>query len=160
MITYSVKKNKRTRMTFRLFGLFLVSFALLMVVPMIMGYEHHKVITLIFAILFGMYGVVLIIHSFGKTSYDIIYEFREDDMLVKHRWGETTYRYEDFTDLSQVSPDNSSFYNIINIRVGRESFIIPFTMKQEFCDKVYTYVNERMTVKMLEDDLIKKDTDQ
>ena len=124
-------------MTFRLFGLFLVSFALLMVVPMIMGYEHHKVITLIFAILFG-----------------------EDDMLVKHRWGKTTYRYEDFTDLSQVSPDNSSFYNIINIRVGRESFIIPFTMKQEFCDKVYTYVNERMTVKMLEDDLLKKDTDQ
>lgn len=154
MITYSVKKNKRTRMTFRLFGLFLVSFALLMVVPMIMGYEHHKVFTVIISILFGMYGIILIIHSYGKTSYDITYEFRQDDMLVKHRWGETVYRYEDFTDLSLITPDNPSVYSIINIRIGKESFIIPFSFKQEFCDKVYTFLNERMTVKMLEDDLI------
>ncbi|MBQ6230368.1 MAG: hypothetical protein IJJ74_04535 [Eubacterium sp.] len=159
MITYSVKKNKRTRMTFRLFGLFLVSFALLMVVPMIMGYEHHKVFTVIISILFGMYGIILIIHSYGKTSYDITYEFRQDDMLVKHRWGETVYHYEDFTDLSLITPDNPSVYSIINIRIGKESFIIPFSFKQEFCDKVYTFLNERMTVKMLEDDLSKKDTE-
>ena len=160
MITYSVKKNKKTRMTFRLFGLFLVSFALLMTVPTIMGYEKVKIFWMIIAILFGLYGMALIFHSFNKTSYDIVYEFREDDMLVKHRWGETVYRYEDFTDLSQISPDNANVYNIINIRIGKESFIIPFTFKKEFCDKVYTFLNERMTVKMLEEDLTKKDTDQ
>ena len=160
MIKYQVKKNKKSRMTFRLFGLFLISFALFMIVPTLMGYEKVKVFWLIITALFGLYGLALVIHSFGKTSYDIDYEFREDDMLVKHHWGETTYRYEDITDLSLISPEHENVYSIINIRFKKENFIIPFTFKKEFCDKVYTYVNERMTVKMLEEDLGKpEDTD-
>ena len=159
MVTYSVKKNKKSRMTFRLFGLFLVSFALLMIVPTLMGYEKVKVFWLIITALFGLYGLMLIIHSFAKTSYDIVYEFNEDNILVRHHWGETTYRYEDITDLSLISPENENVYSIINLRIGKENFVIPFTLKKDFCDKVYTYVNERMTVKMLEDDLSKKDTE-
>ena len=93
MITYSVKKNKKTRMTFRLFGLFLVSFALLMTVPTIMGYEKVKIFWMIIAILFGLYGMALIFHSFNKTSYDIVYEFREDDMFTVMRILPICHRY-------------------------------------------------------------------
>ena len=70
MITYSVKKNKKTRMTFRLFGLFLMAFTLLLIVPAVLGYDKHSTFSLIIAFLFGLYGLTLVIHSFGKTQYD------------------------------------------------------------------------------------------
>ena len=153
MITYSVKKNKKTRMTFRLFGLFLMAFTLLLIVPAVLGYDKHSTFSLIIAFLFGLYGLTLVIHSFGKKQYDITYEFHEDEILVKHHRGESFYRYEDIVDYSLVTPDNPNVYSIINLKFAKESFLIPFSFKKEFCDKVYNYLNERVTSKMLQEEL-------
>ncbi|MCR5149026.1 MAG: hypothetical protein K6C35_08700 [Eubacterium sp.] len=150
MITYSVKKNKRSRMTFRLLGLFLMAFTLLLVVPVILGFDKHSMFSIILSVLVGMYGLVLVIHSFGKTQYDIVYEFHEDEIVVKHHRGESFYKYEDIVDYSLISPDNANIYSIINIKFKNEAFLIPFSFKKEFCDKVYNYLNERVTSKMLE----------
>ena len=153
MIAYSVKKNKRSRMTFRLLGLFFVAFTSLLIVPVILGYDKHSVFTLIIAFLLGCYGLALFFHSFGKTQYDIMYEFHEDEIVVKHHRGQTIYRYEDVMDYSIVSPIDPNVYSIINLKFKKEDYVIPFSFKKEFADKIYTHLNERVTSKLLQDEL-------
>jgi hypothetical protein len=155
MITYSVKKNKRTRYTFRLTGIFFILIPLIQFILFFRGYGRKHIIGMFLCLLIFIYGIYLIVHSFKKTSYDIQYEFRDEDFSVLSRKGETKYSYSQVDDISLIVPENEMVYSIIHLTAGKDDFVIPFSYKKEFCDRLYTYVNERVTAAKLEQEIDK-----
>ena len=53
-----------------------------------------------------------------------------------HR-GEKTFAYSDITDLNMIIPQNENIYSIVQIVVGREQFLLPFTLKKAVADQIY-----------------------
>ena len=43
-----------------------------------------------------------------------------------------------------VAADPEMLLCVLNIKAGKDIFNIPFTMKKEYCEKIYDFVNERI----------------
>lgn len=148
MLTYTVKKNKKTRITFRIFGIFLLLFGGMQIGLFLAGYGRgHKIGTFL-CFLIAIYGIYMFIKSFKKDNYDIKYEFNDDNIVVHHRRGQTTYSYDE-VEVSHIIPENEMIYSIIHLTTNKDSFIIPFSYKKEAADKIYQFVNERVTAALL-----------
>ncbi|MBQ9233376.1 MAG: hypothetical protein IJ167_04985 [Lachnospiraceae bacterium] len=150
--TYDVKKRKANRISYRILGLIFTLIALLQCITLFHNLSKHPMLTMVFAVMLGSYGLYLFIMSFRRQAYDITYKFSEDGMLVKHKYGETMYTFEDIEFITMIIPDESLIYYILNIKAKNDIYTIPFTNKREFCEKVYDFVNER--IKHDEDDVI------
>ena len=149
MLNYHVKKNKRTRWTFRLLAIVILLVCTSYLVPFILGYGHLKFIGFLPCMLFSIYAVYLLIHSFRSRMYDIDYSFGMDDFKVKTHYGEKTYKYSEITNINHVVPENEMVYSLIHLNVGKDDYLIPFSYKKELADKIYTFLNERITCDML-----------
>lgn len=140
MINYTVKKSKKTRISYR------IAAAMIMLVPAmqislyIYGYGRKRYLVLILCAMLFLYGIYLLIHTFRKTEYDITYHFGEDKITVDHRWGCDEYTYDQVTDVSQIIPEDERFYSIIHLTVGKEHYVIPFSYKKETADQIYEYL--------------------
>lgn len=150
--TYDVQKRKANRISYRILGSVFMLIAALQIITLFKGLSKHPMLTMIFAVMLGAYGLYLFAMSFRRQAYDITYKFSEDGMLVKHRYGETMYTYDDIEFITMVIPDDSLIYYLLNIKAGKDIYTIPFTNKREFCEKLYDFVNER--IKHDEDDVI------
>lgn len=142
--TYKVPKRKSNRITYRIMGsiFFLVAFAQFFMVAK--GYGNHKILTLIFALFLGSYGIYLIAASFRKQAFDITYLFNEDGLKVTHRYGETQYSFEDIEFVTMVIADENMMFYVLNVKTKKDLYTIPFTMKGELCEKIYEFVNARI----------------
>ena len=120
-----------------------------------MGYGGR--VAAILAGLFAIYGLYIFIYSFRAGAYDMDYEFGEEEMTVKSRYGSKSYTYDQITGLDQIIPENELLYSIIHITIDKKDFIIPFSYKKEVADQIYTFLNERVTTKTLEKDVEKDD---
>ena len=149
MLTYHVKKKKRTRYTYRFVALGILLVCGSQIVMFFMGYGRAHMFGNIIAFLFAAYAVYLFMSSFRNNAYDTDYEFQPDHFVVHAKHGDLKYRYSDITDLSQIIPENDVIYSIIHITVERKSFILPFSYKKELADKIYAFLNERMTSQKL-----------
>lgn len=138
MINYHIRKKKRTRYTFRLVGFAITVICFSQVIAFILGYGRNHKIGTFFAFIFGMYGIYLFINSFKSRFYNTDYEFKENDFTVKARGTERTFAYSDITDLNMIVPQNELIYSIIQIVVGKEQFLLPFTLKKDVADQIYT----------------------
>ncbi|MBQ9279045.1 MAG: hypothetical protein IJ224_10480 [Lachnospiraceae bacterium] len=150
--TYDVKKRKANRISYRILGLIFTIIALLQCFTLFKNLSKHPMLTMVFAVMLGSYGLYLFIMSFRRQAYDITYKFSEEGMLVKHRYGESMYTFDDIEFITMIIPDESLIYYILNIKAKKDIYTIPFTNKREFCEKVYDFVNER--IKHDEDDVI------
>jgi len=152
MITYSVKKNNKSRITFRVFGIFLVLFGGMQIAMFLKGYAaDHKFGTVI-CLLLAIYGVTMIMHSFRKQSYDIKYEFDENEVRIFHYRGVTTYKYDELKDCNMIVPDNEEVYCLLHLVAKKEKFLIPFSYKKEACNRIYTLVTAGMTSMKIKND--------
>lgn len=142
--TYTVPKRKTNRITYRITGsiFFLVAFAQFIMVAM--GYGNYKMLTIIFALFLGSYGVYLIWASLRKQAFDITYTFNDEGILVKHHYGDTQYSFEDIEFVTMVIADENMMFYVLNVKTKKEIFSIPFTMKGELCEKIYEFVNSRI----------------
>lgn len=152
MITYTVRKNKRTRFTFRLVGIFIMLVTLSQIILFILGYGRKHIFGTILCGILLIYGIYLMFHSFRKTAYDITYEFGDEELSIRHHRGKSVYTYDQVTDVSLVVPENEMIYSIIHLVIGKEDYVIPFSYKKEFCDKVYAFLNERVTAKQVQEE--------
>ncbi|MBR6171854.1 MAG: hypothetical protein IKQ49_01625 [Eubacterium sp.] len=153
MIRYHVKHSKKSRRTLRFLGLFLFLFGVLVVWLFFSGNAAGHLIGAILGALIGLYGGYLFIHSFELDKYDIDYEFSEDSMTIKHVRGTTVYNYNEITDVTLVVPDNEMIYSLIQIKVKRSKFLIPFTYKKELCDRIYQLLTEKVTLRELTEEI-------
>lgn len=51
------------------------------------------------------------------------------------------------------------FYSMIQITIGKKQYLLPFSYKKEVADKIYAFLNERVTTKTLELDVEEKKED-
>ncbi len=142
--TYTVPKRKSNRITYRIAGsiFFLVAFAQFLLVAN--GYGTHKILTLIFALFLGSYGVYLLSSSFRKQAFDITYQFNEEGLKVIHHYGETQYTFDDIEFVTMVIADENMIFYVLNVKTTKDVYSIPFTMKGELCEKIYEFVNARI----------------
>lgn len=144
-MTYHVKKSRKTRYTYRFVGLAIVFVCMTQVVAFIMGYgQSHKIGTF-FAFAFTLYGIYLFINSFRSGAYDTDYEFQEKEFIIHTKYGKKSYTYDQITDINQIIPENELFYSIIQLTVEGKQYILPFSYKKEVADKIYSFLNERIT---------------
>lgn len=155
MITYNVKKSRKSRLTYRIFGFFLMAFALCQLTIVIMGYGREHIIGNIICVFLLIYGLYLVLHTFRKQAYDICYEFGEEAFTVTHYRGKDTYTYDMVDDVSVIIPENELIYSLIHLTVGKESYLIPFSYKKDACDKIYKFINERVTARKTEQEILK-----
>lgn len=142
--TYTVPKRKTNRISYRILGSIFLLVALSQFILVVKGYGNHKMLTLIFALFLGFYGVYLIRASLRKQAFDITYVFNDDGMLVKHHYGETSYTFEDIEFVTMVIADENMVFYVLNVKTTKEVYSIPFTMKGELCEKIYEFVNSRI----------------
>ena len=149
---YTVRKNKTTRITYRLAAGIIIVVPACEIWAFIMGYGRDKKLLFIICILLILYGLYLFLHTFRKTMYDITYNFEEEGLRIRHVRGETVYPYDKIDDVSLITPEDPNQYNIISIRTGKETFVIPFTLKKAQCDTVYEFLMSYVTAAKIADD--------
>ncbi len=156
MIRYHVKRNGKSRNTLRYFGAFLFVFGGFLLYLFFAGMASTHVIGAFFGALILLYGGYLFIHTFEEDKYDIEYEFKDQELVVKHRKGETVYTYDQIDDVTLVVPENEMIYSLILIRAGKKKYLIPFSYKKEACDKIYAHLTARVTEKELKEEIDKE----
>lgn len=142
--TYAVPKRRTNRISYRMLGLIFVLVSTLQFVLLTAGKVKHMYLTMVFALVLMVYGLYLIYSSFRKTAFDITYRFDENGMLVTHHYGETQYSFDDIEFITMVIPDASMIFYMLNIKAKKAIYTIPFTMKKEYCEAIYEFVNARI----------------
>ena len=142
--TYDVPKNKYNRIGYRIAGIIFVVISLLQFFLRIKGYRNHMLLTMIFATILLMYGAYLISYSLRKQAFNIPYRFDENGMTVSHHYGETTYSFDDIEFITMVIADPNQIFYVLNIKTTKDLYTIPFTMKKDYCEAIYEFVNARI----------------
>ncbi|MBE5943402.1 MAG: hypothetical protein E7258_00615 [Lachnospiraceae bacterium] len=142
--TYKVPKRKANRISYRIWGSIFMIFVILQVILLVKGYAKHPMVTGIFIMFLGWYGIYLIRSSFRKQAFDITYRFDEEGLKVTHHYGEKQYTFDDIEFVTMVIADENMIFYILNVKAGKDVYIIPFTNKKELCEKIYEFVNSRI----------------
>lgn len=142
--TYAVSKRKYNRIAYRIIGSIFLVVAILQLIIVLKGYANHMMLTMIFMTALGLYGLFLITNSFRKQSFDITYKFDEEGMTVTHHYGETKYSFEEIEFITMVIADPNGIFYVLNIKAKKDIYTIPFTMKKDYCEAIYEFVNARI----------------
>lgn len=142
--TYTVNKNKANRISYRILGSVFTVVTVLQCIVLFKGYAKHPMLTAIFVLLLGAYGIYMIRMSFRKQAFNITYVFDENGMTVKHRYGETLYTFDDIEFVTMVIADENMIFYMLNIKAKKDIYAIPFTMKKDLCETIYEFVNSRI----------------
>lgn len=154
MITYNVNRKSRSRITFRIIG---ISFSIVGITQIFLFFMNHgknHLFGTFLCFIILCYGIYLFVHSFAADFYNISYEFNDDNFIIHENKKTRTFRYEEITGFDHIIPENEYVYSIIHLTVQKHDYIIPFSYKKDICDKIYAYINERITTKTLESDKI------
>lgn len=142
--TYTVPKRRANRVSYRILGSVFTMIAILQLTLMTLNMIDRKILGLLFAFVLAVYGIYLIFASFRKTAFDITYRFDDNGMLVTHHYGQKQYSFEDIDFVTMVIPDATLIYYMLNIKAGKDVYVIPFTMKKDYCEAIYEFVNTRL----------------
>ena len=159
---YTVRKRKSNRTAFRILGSVFFAVAVLQFITLIKGFTKHPMLAGTFAVLLGTYGLYLIYGSIRKAAFDIVYHFAEEGLTVEHHYGETFYSYSADANprvefVTMVIADEAGVFYLLNVKTTKETFVVPFTMKGELCEKIYDFVNARLPKKDSENDSEKEE---
>lgn len=142
--TYTVPKRRANRVSYRILGGVFTMVAILQLTLMTLNMIDRKILGLLFAFVLAVYGLYLIFASFRRTAFDITYRFDDNGMLVTHHYGQKQYTFDDIDFVTMVIPDATLIYYMLNIKAGKDVYVIPFTMKKDYCEAIYEFVNARI----------------
>lgn len=145
-LQYTVKKSKMTRIGYRVLGgIFLIIGMLGLILVWRLSAMRFLVIAV--ALVAAFYGIYLIRASWRLQAYDITYEFTEEHIkLILHN-GEKIVPYDEVAHLQWVEPTPDLDYVLIQIRVGKQQFVLHFSNKRAYAEKVFAYLMERVPIK-------------
>lgn len=125
---HTVKKSKANRiaMRFTAFIFILVAVLRLMDVMANRG-QRNMVLTSILCAGCLTYGIILMRQTLKPQAYDITYVFGDKSLTLKMHRKEKTLGYDEITDLGYVIPNENIDYSLVQIYIGREQYVIPFT---------------------------------
>ncbi len=134
---HTVKKKKINRISIRITAGIFILIAVARVLFLFLG-EGKKSMLLTFCC-FGClwYGVNLFKQTLKPQAYDITYVFLDKKMILKMHKNEKEVLYTDITDLGYVIPNENMNYSLIQIYIGKEQFVIPFTDNTNVAEALY-----------------------
>lgn len=142
-LTYTVKKNKAGRLGYRFTG---IVFLLLGLAGMVLVWKVPSMQFLVIAVglVAAFYGVYLIRASLRQQAYDITYEFTEEHIKLKLHRGERILPYDEVTGVQWIEPSPDVDYVMIQIRTGKKQYVLHFSQKRAYAQKIFDYLNERI----------------
>ena len=145
-LTYTVKKSKAGRIGYRVLGLMFLGLGILGIV-LSFKLATMKFVVLMVAMMSMFYGVYLLRASFRLQAYDISYEFTEEHIKLRLHNGERVVPYDEVDDIQWVEPSPDIDYILIQIKIGKQQFVLHFSNKRSYAEKVYAYLLERVPLK-------------
>lgn len=145
-LTYTVKKSKAGRIGYRVLGLMFLGLGILGIV-LSFKLATMKFVVLMVAMMSMFYGVYLLRASFRLQAYDISYEFTEEHIKLRLHNGERIVPYDEVDDIQWVEPSPDIDYILIQIKIGKQQFVLHFSNKRSYAEKVYAYLLERVPLK-------------
>ena len=145
-LTYTVKKSKAGRIGYRVLGLMFLGLGILGIV-LSFKLATMKFVVLMVAMMSMFYGVYLLCASFRLQAYDISYEFTEEHIKLRLHNGERIVPYDEVDDIQWVEPSPDIDYILIQIKIGKQQFVLHFSNKRPYAEKVYAYLLERVPLK-------------
>ncbi|MBO5238747.1 MAG: DUF308 domain-containing protein [Lachnospiraceae bacterium] len=143
-LTYTVKKSKAGRLGYRITG---IVFLILGILGMILVWKIPSMQFLVIAVALvaAFYGIYLIRASLRQQAYDITYEFTEEHIKLKLHNGERILPYDEVTGVQWIEPSPDIDYFMIQIRTAKKQYVLHFTQKRAYGEKIYAYLNERIS---------------
>ena len=142
-VSYTVKKSKSTRIGYRVLGFLFLILGILGIV-LVWRLPSMKFLVIIVALMAAFYGVYLLRASFRLQAYDISYEFTEEHIKLNTHKGERLIPYDEVADVQWVEPTPDIDYILLQIKVGRQQFVLHFRNKRAYAEKVFAYLLERV----------------
>lgn len=124
---HTVHKSRKNRIALRSLAFIFMAVAILRVVVVLTSHEKSSVIITLLCTGCLLYGAVLLWHTLKPQAYDITYVFGDKTMTLKMHKKERTFSYSEITDLGYVVPNPNLDYSLVQIFIGKEQFVIPFT---------------------------------
>ena len=134
---HTVRKNPRNRVALRITGAIFVLVAIARVLYLFMGEGSKNIFITLLCVICFVYGARLIKETFRPQAYDITYVFLDKTMTLKMRKKELTLGYGEITDLGYVVPNESLDYSLIQIYIGKEQYVIPFSGNMQVAEALY-----------------------
>lgn len=125
---HTVRKSKRNRIAMRATAGIFILIAALRFADVIMSKEHKSMLlTVVLCAGCLTYGILLLRQTLKAQAYDITYVFGDKMLTLKLHNRECKLGYEEIDDLGYVIPNENMDYSLIQIYIGKEQYVIPFT---------------------------------
>lgn len=135
---HTVRKNKNNRIGMRVIAGIFIMIAVIRIVVVITSKEPtNRVVTAVLCAGCLAYGIYLLQQTLRPQAYDITYVFGDKTMTLKMHRKEMTISYGEIRDLGYVVPNENMDYSLIQIYIGKEQFVIPFTSNREVGEALY-----------------------
>ncbi len=143
-MVYRVRKNKFTRISYRIVGVFFILVALLQVWAVTKMESGAKLFLIMLSVVIAWYGGYLFKMSFRRQAYDIIYEFEEAGIRLNFRKGSEEVPYAAVQDVQIIAPDPDLPYRIVKIKIHDENYVLSFPDNIQLSEKIFQYVYSRL----------------
>lgn len=141
---YHVKKNKMTRISYRMVGVLFLLVAFAEIFAIFHMQRGGRILLGMMSVFLIFYGGYLFKMSFRRQAYDMIYEFEEAGMTLHFHNGEEKVPYSGIEDIEIMAPDPNLPYRIVRIKIRGIQYVLPFPDNIELAEKVFQYVYARM----------------
>ena len=134
---HTVRKNKNNRIALRTVAAIFRLVATIGFVYLVVGEGKKSILIAVFCVCCLTYGLNLLRQTLKPQAYDITYVFLDKTMTLKMHKKELTISYGDIIDLGYVVPNPSMDYSMIQIFIGKEQYVIPFTSNTNVAKALY-----------------------
>ena len=125
---HTVKKSKANRIAMRFTAFIFILVAVLRLVDVMANRgQRNMVLTSILCAGCLTYGIILMRQTLKSQAYDITYVFGDKTLTLKMHKKEKKFGYEEIRELGYVVPNDNIDYSLIQIYIGKEQYVIPFT---------------------------------
>ncbi len=141
-LQYTVKKNRTTRIAYRMVGVFFlaIGIAFVLLAGMNRGGTAGRIFKLAFGLALAAYGLMLVKASFRKSAFDLTYIFEDGQLVIRRKKKDYPVSYDKITNVNLVIPDPDMRYYVLKIDIGKEQFVLPFMGKRDMCDAIYVHL--------------------
>lgn len=135
---HTVKKSKANRIAMRFTALVFMLVAVLRLADVLANRgQRNMVLTAILCAGCLTYGIILMRQTLKPQAYDITYVFGDKTLTLKMHRKEKKFEYNEITDLGYVVPNDNIDYSLVQIYIGKEQYVIPFTGNSNVSKALY-----------------------
>ncbi len=143
---YHVKKNKVTRISYRILGVLFILVAGACIFAVYHMTQGARLMLLFMALFLIAYGGYLFKMSFRRQAYDMIYEFEDAGLTLHFKGGQEKVPYGNIEDVEILAPDPDMTYRIVRIQIHGVQYVLPFPDNIALAEQIFTYVDSRIVL--------------